>query len=337
MNKRITIDFSLKTVFTVVLSILILWLLYVLRDIIVIFFVAFFLATALEPMVNYLQKKHLPRIFSILLIYLVLAIVMYVLVRLIIPPIAVEIRHLFENREQIIKSVNSLIDLAPEGVKGAISGYGNSLPERISRFTVSSQALSSVMGLFSGFLGFVTILVIAFYLLLEKNATEKIIEDYWPISSRSQAKKIFRKMIDKVGLWAKGQLILSGSVSLLTYLGLLILGIPYAITLSLIAGLTELFPVIGPYLGAIPATIIAYSVSPLSVLWVVILYLTVQQLENHILVPQVMKRTVGLSPVAVILAILIGAKLLGILGIILAVPVASALMVLIQSLSAKEA
>ncbi len=337
MDKKITVDFSVRTVFTVVFAFLLIWLIFVLRDILVLFFVAFVLSTALEPTIDFLQRRHIPRVLGIILLYSVITFGLYVLVRLIIPPIAGEIKHLVENRNQIMDGINALINRAPDQVKGALNEYTASLPDRVSRYTISTEALSGVMGIFSGIFGFVTILVVSFYLLLEKNTMENFIGDYWPSKSRVRAVEIFRDMVAKVSLWAKGQAILSGSIGILTYIGLSILGVPYAITLSLIAAVTELLPVIGPYLGAIPAIIIAYTVSPIACLWVIILYLIIQQVENHVLVPQVMKKAVGLSPVAIILAILIGANLLGVLGIILAVPVASALAVLVQSLRQKEA
>jgi len=337
MNKKITIDFSIRTVFTVVFAIVLFWLLYALRDILVLFFVAFVLSTALEPAVDALEKRRIPRFLNIIFLYLLIVLGLYMLIRLIIPPIADEVGHLVANRSQIIETINNAINRAPESVKGAINEYSASLPEKVSSYSVSAEAVNSVLGIFSSVLGFITIFVVSFYLLLEKNTMENFIFEYWPGKYRKkQAVGIFKDMVKKVSLWVRGQLVLSGSVGFVTYIGLTLLGIPYAITLSLIAAVTEVFPVIGPFIGALPAVIVAYSISPISALWVGLFYLAVQQLENHILVPQVMKRAVGLSPVAVIFSILVGGKLLGVLGIIIAVPVASALSVLIQSLRKKE-
>jgi len=129
--------------------------------------------------------------------------------------------------------------------------------------------------------------------------------------------------------------VLMFAIFILTFLGLTVLGVPYALSLAIIAGLLEIIPYIGPMLSAIPAIIIAFTVSPLTGFLVLVLYVLIQQFENHIIVPQVMRRAVGLHPVAVILALLIGFKLGGVLGAILAVPVATAISVFVGDLFEK--
>lgn len=336
MNKKITVDFSVRTVLVVVLSFALIWLVYYLKDIIVLFFVAFVLTTALEPAVDFFEKKKIPRWLTILGLYIFIFSLIYFLFRLIIPPIMIQARHLIENREQIIGSLNHYLDQTPDKVRGAIVDYSNTLPDLLSQYSTSNQVMTNILGVFSGILGVITIFVVSFYLLLEKNTVENFIADYWPFRSRKRAVVVFKQIVAKVSLWARAQLMLSGSIGIFTYLGLTILGMPYALTLSLIAAVTELLPVIGPVIGAVPAIIIAFTISPIVAFWVAILYLGIQQLENHILIPQVMKRVVGLSPVAIIFAILVGAKLLGVLGVIMAVPVASAVSVLLQSIGKKE-
>ncbi len=123
----------------------------------------------------------------------------------------------------------------------------------------------------------------------------------------------------------QGQLFLGVIVGVLVYIGLSLLGIRFALLLAIIAGILELVPYIGPVLSAIPAVILAFFQAPILALWILILYIVVQQLENYLLVPVIMKKVVGLNPVVVIIALLIGGKLLGILGIILAVPAAAVL------------
>jgi predicted PurR-regulated permease PerM len=113
-------------------------------------------------------------------------------------------------------------------------------------------------------------------------------------------------------------------VGCLTYIGLYFLGIKYALTLALVAALLEIIPYIGPILAAIPAVILGFAQSPFLALLVILLFVVIQQLENYIIVPQVMKKTVGLNPIVIIIVMLIGAKLAGVIGIILAVPVAAA-------------
>jgi predicted PurR-regulated permease PerM len=137
---------------------------------------------------------------------------------------------------------------------------------------------------------------------------------------------MFVRVQDKLGLWLRAQLLLSGIIFLVTWIGLLILGVKYSLVLALIAGITEVIPFIGPIIGAIPAVLLAFLQSPIKALLVLILYLVIQQLEGNILVPKVMQKTVGLNPIVVIVVILLGAKIAGVLGALLSIPVAVAIM-----------
>lgn len=334
MDRRFTVDFSLKTIFIFAASLIAIWLVYFLRDILVLFLLAFILATALEPTVNFFQKKHIPRWITILGIYSLIAFVIYTFVRLIIPPIAVQIESLIANRQGIAESLTGYFSNLPVTARTSIMETINSLP---SRFGDSSGAIvNNALGVFSGLFGFLTVLVVTFYLLMEKGALEKAILELWPVKSQQKALKVVNRIIEKISLWARGQMILSTAIGLLTYIGLAILGVEYAPTLSLFAAFTEFIPYVGPFISTAFAVILAFSISPLTALWVAILYFGIQQFEGSILVPQVMKRTLGISPVLIIFSLLVGAKLLGFIGIIIAIPVASAISVLIEAYNKKE-
>ncbi|MBU4332000.1 AI-2E family transporter, partial [Patescibacteria group bacterium] len=137
-------------------------------------------------------------------------------------------------------------------------------------------------------------------------------------------------MQKKIGSWLRGQVILMIIIGILSYIGLLILGVRYALLLALFAGLMEIIPYIGPIFGAVPAVFIALTQSPIKGLLVIVLYLIIQQLENNLIVPKIMKRAVGLNPIVVILVILIGGKIAGIVGALIAVPVATAFSVMLK-------
>ncbi len=337
MERKIIFDFSVKSVFTVVFGLILLWLMFYLREIIVLFFLSFILATALEPIVNMLGKKGVPRWATIIGIIFIIVFGLYGLFRLIVPPMTIQVNHLIDNRHIITERAVNYLDSAPEAVRNAVYNFSNSFPEKITKYSSSINVVDNALGIFSGFLGFVTVIVISFYLLIDNNSMENFIKDYWPTNSKEKAVRIFSQIVEKISLWARGQLILSGSIGVLTFFGLTVLNVDYALTLALFAAITELLPVIGPFIGAAPAIFIAFTINPVLALWVALLYLGIQQFENHVLVPQVMKRAVGLSPVIIIFSILVGAKLLGIIGIIIAVPVASAVGVLIKSTKKKEA
>lgn len=328
-------DFSLKNVFLVFLTLFLVWLLFYLRDIIVLFFISFVLAAALEPAADFFQRRKIPRWASALGFYVLLGLVIYGLVRLIVPPMTAQVQDLIARRTELANSFKDYIGHLPPTVQDAFYNYINTLPERFNQLS-SSGIVSNVLGVFSGILGVMTVFVVTFYLLLERGAVEKTITAYWPEKTKSKAVIIFKKMSLKMSLWARGQLILSGAIGLLTFIGLSLLSVDYALTLALIAAFTEMLPVVGPFIGAFPAVLIAFSVSPALALWVILLYFGIQQFEAQVLVPQVMRRAVGLSPIVIIFALLVGAKLLGFLGVLIAVPVASALAVLLDSVKTNK-
>lgn len=330
MERKIIFDFSIKSVFTVVFGLIILWVMFYLRDIIVLFFLAFILATAVDPLVSWLERKKIPRLATVIGIFIVAALGLYGLVRLIVPPISNQVNHIVDNRHVITERLVSYLNDAPEAVRNAIYDFSNELPQKITKYSSSNSVVTGAFGVFSGILGFVTFVVISLYLLFEHGSMENLLREYWPSRSREKAIKIFKEIVEKISLWARGQLILSGSIGLLTFIGLTILRIDYALTLAVIAGISELLPIVGPFVGAVPAILVAFMISPILALWTAVLYLGIQQFENHILVPQVMKRAVGLSPVVIIFSLLAGARLLGLIGVIIAVPVASAVAVLIK-------
>lgn len=335
MEKQITVNFSPKTVFVVAASIILLWLAYFLKDILILFVLAFIISTAIKPTVDNLEKRKVPRVVSIFLIYTLIVLFFFGFFRLIIPPISSQTSQLINNRQLIANEINEAFSKAPQTLRAPINTFINSLPERVGRYT-SNSVVDNALGVFSGLLGLLTVFVVSFYLLLERTSIEDFINDNWHWPSKEKVKRIVRKITLKVSLWVRGQLILSAAIGVLTFIGLYILGVDFALTLAVIAAVTEIIPVIGPLLGAIPAILIAFAISPIKALWVALLYLGIQQFESQALTPQIMKKVVGLSSVTVIFALLVGAKLLGILGVLIAVPVASAVTVIFEELRKKE-
>jgi predicted PurR-regulated permease PerM len=192
---------------------------------------------------------------------------------------------------------------------------------------------SGTLGVFSGLFGFVTVMVVSFYLVVaDENGMKELIRPLVPITRQGQVMQIISKIQKKMGLWVLGQLILSLSIFALTFIALMILGVKYALVLALLAGLFEVVPYIGPILSAIPAFFFALIQSPALAVGVVVLYILIQKIEGYVLVPKVMQKAVGASPLVILLSLLIGFKLAGIVGLLLAVPVASALLVVIEEL-----
>ncbi|MCK5085786.1 AI-2E family transporter, partial [Candidatus Parcubacteria bacterium] len=197
---------------------------------------------------------------------------------------------------------------------------------------ITSNIIVGVLSLLGGILSAILMLVISFYLVVEKDGVEKFVQTIIPAESRPQALRIIKKVEVKLGKWFMGQLFLGFVVGLLSFIGLTILGVPYALVLAIIAGAMELIPYIGPTLSSIPAIIIAFTISPILAILVFALYFIIQQLENYLLVPKVMERSVGLHPVVIIIAMLIGGQIAGVLGIILAIPVTTIASIVLEDI-----
>jgi predicted PurR-regulated permease PerM len=172
--------------------------------------------------------------------------------------------------------------------------------------------------------------VLTFYLVVEQNAVKKIIKSFTPEERQELILQIYRRIQQRLGWWLRGQVILAFIIGFLAYIGLLILRVDYPAILALVAGVTEIIPYLGPIVGAIPAVFIAFFQSPVKALLVIILYYIIQWTENNVIVPKVMQKATGLNPIVVIVAIMIGAKVAGIFGVLLAVPVATALNIVVE-------
>ena len=335
IEKNVThtkIDISTWAYLKVLILILTIWFLYLIRDILAIVFFSVILASAVDPVVDALQNRKIPRALGILFIYLLLLGFVAVCLSLIVPAIILQSQELLSTLPAYFDSVSAGFDL----VKYYTSQYGitesftNTVNSFTESFTSNGKVFSFLSGIVGGVISFILILVITFYMVVQENAIKKAFRFLAPPKYQPYFTQLFHKIQKKIGLWLRGQLILSFIVGLLSYVGLLLIGMPYALVLALIAGIAELVPYIGPVLGAIPAIFIGLTISPLLAFAVLILYIVIQQLENNILVPKIMQKAIGLNPLISICSLLIGAKIAGVLGAVMAIPVATALSVIVS-------
>lgn len=314
MTRRV--DVSYKTVIFVTAFFILLWVLFLIRDIILLLFVSFIFMSALAPMVERLVKLKVPRVLAILLIFILVFSILGVLLAVGFTPLIHQtsnlVQRLAENISVLLQS--NLID--PSVIQKELSGW-------------SSGLIGFTLNVFENIIRFVSVIVITFYLVLDRGKIEDRAVTLF-VGHQERARRLLIIIEDKLGAWLRGQVILSLVIGIMAYLGLVILGVEFALPLAIIAALLEVVPVIGPILSAIPALLIALTVSPLFAVLVGILYLAIQEIEGHVVVPQVMKRAVGLNPLVVILAISIGGRLLGIGGALLAVPIAVVAQVVLQ-------
>ena len=339
-NDRQTINVHVPTtvVLKVIFIILFFVLLYLLKDVLVIILFAIIIASAITPFANWLDEKKFPRLLGVIFLYLSIFGLIIFLLSLAIPFVSLEINGLIKDLPKFVKNVSTSIEQAQEATSSPYFDFFNDILNILDSFSqylaVSSQSVFSfVIGIFGGFISFASIIVISFYLSYIRGGVEGFIRSLIPSRYEETFLKVWERSERKIGRWVQGQLLLALIVGIAVYVGLSLMGIKFALILGIIAMIFELVPIVGPVLSAVPAIILAFIQGPALGLWVILFYVMVQQIENHVLVPLVLGKTLGLNPVVVIIALLIGAKLAGILGIILSVPVSVIIMEILEEAS----
>lgn len=322
MAEKIKLEISSWTIVKALLIIILFYLLFLIKDIIALFFIVLLLAAAFRPIVNKWEKV-IGRVFSVISLFLIFLLIIVAAVYVIVPPVVTQSKDLFANIPDLFNRYEFLKKYSPDvkdGISTISKNFGN----------ITSEFVSLTAGIFGGFIAFFTVIVMTIYLLLEKDSFSKFIKSIIPADHREAILNVVRKITLKLGDWFRGQMLLGLIVGALDWIGLSIIGAPYALTLALISGIFEIVPTIGPLVAGLIAVLVTLADSPIKALFVLILYTVVQQLENSLIVPKVMQKAIGLSPVIIILAILIGGQLLGIVGAVIAVPIAASIAVVVQ-------
>lgn len=315
--------------------------LYSLRDLLLMFFVAIVVSAAMRPLVLGLQRYGLPRAVAAIIVYLaILAIIIGVLV-FTIPPLLGQVVSLVE---QAPARYNELLDVLRGSSSRTVQALAANLPNldnlgevqgRLGSMMNESSVLSALNAVRGIAEAFVTVFLVAFYWTLDQSRMERLWLSLAPPSERPRLLTIWREMEHKMGSYLRGTGILAVIMALITSVGYVALGVPYALVLAVIAGLGEFVPVIGFLVGSLPATLIALTVSPQLALFVLALNIVAQQFENYVLAPRVMSDAVGVSPVVIIFALLAFGTLFGIVGAFLAIPLAAIIQVLLDRLILK--
>ncbi|MDP3685307.1 MAG: AI-2E family transporter [bacterium] len=335
MNDRVTIDITSGAIFRMAAVLLALWFLWFIRDILLFLLLAVIIASALEPLAARLQQFRIPRPLSVLAVYAVVIAILGGIGSALIPALVSEIRELASALPALYEQFTRLLGGAgvvlgtPEAIESLRTGLLN-----LGDFLTASagEFFATTKSLFGSILAVFLVFVVSFYLVVNRNGLVSFIRSVTPLEHQAYVIGLVERAQRKIARWAGAQLLLGLIIAVVVYLGLWALGIPYALALALLAGLLELIPVIGPIIAAIPAVLVGFTQSVLVGVLVLLLYVVIQQLENHALVPMIMRRAVGLNPLVTILAVLIGAKLAGFLGILLAVPVATILAVFLADI-----
>ena len=321
-KSKTIIEISPKTVFWVLGIGLLAFFVYLVRDIVGILIFAVIIASALEPLLTYGESKKVPRLLSLIFLYVLFFVFFAAVVYIILPLLLDQFNDFTKNYPiyfgKLEKAAGTVAFLP--GLSANLHDLLGQLTEQIPSFTSLISYASSIFG---GIVSFIVILVVSFYLALSKSSLDDFLTSIMPPQFEAYAHGLWIRAQKKMGRWLQAQILLSFIMALVIGIGLWILGVNYAFLVAVIVGIFEIVPFVGPIAAGVLATLLALSQSPILAIWTLIFIVAVQQLENHILVPLLIKKLVGLNPVTVILAILIGAKLGGILGVLLAVPLAA--------------
>ena len=328
----------------VVLTVLILWAAYRVRDMLLLIYVSALLAIGFSPIVRLIERqkvlptgtRRFPRWLAILVLYVFILGTLTGIAFMIAQPLVEQSQQLWAALPDMLRRGQEF--LVAKGIPKESLTWQHALESapRTGGGDAVGTVLGAVMGVMGGLFGLLTVLILTFYILVEADALRDTMLRLFPARNRPRVAAASRDITVKVSAWLGGQLLLGAIIGATSAIGLWLLGIPFFYVLALISAVGELIPVVGPVLAAIPAVAVASTVSLKKALLVLVFFIVQQQFENHVLVPKVMERQVGVSAVTVIVALLIGGKLLGIVGAILAVPSAAILLVLFTEVRTEE-
>ena len=313
-------------------------LLYRFAQVVFILFIAVLMGTVIRPAVTWFHQRGLPRTAGIIFIYLLLLALVIGFVLLLFPLIV----------EQSA-TISAAVPGYYQGLREWMANYPNQLILRLGEFLPATQpgfepvqqtgpqmlasagqAMGYVALVSKGIFIVIVILVLAFYWTLDGQRIVQSMLLLLPESKRESIGELILAMETKIGFYLVGQGVLCLAIGIMALIAYLLIGLPNALVLALIAGVLEAVPMIGPLLGAIPAAVIALSIAPSKLVWVIVASLIIQQLENSLLVPRVMRKAVGVNPFVSLLAIFAFSSLFGIAGALMAIPMAAIIQLLLD-------
>ncbi len=335
MEER-TISITTSTILKVVIILAGAWLLYQLSDLVIVLLTAIVIASGIEPAARALGRYRIPRIPSVIIVYAAFLGALIGILYLFVPILLSETARFVASIPRYLEYVQYVpleyapildaTNTSPDTIASRLLGNVQGLVAEFSR-----DSLTAVSTIFGGVLSFVLIIVFSFYFSIQERSVEDFLRVVTPVQYENYIVGLWKRSQHKIGLWLQGQLLLGVIVGVLVYLGLMILGVPHALLLAVVAGFFEIIPVFGPTLAAVPAVLVALADGGLGLgVAVTVWYIIIQQFENHLIYPLVVTKVVGVPPLLVIICLLIGAKLAGVLGILLSAPIAAIVQELIS-------
>jgi predicted PurR-regulated permease PerM len=320
------IEISHRTIIFTVFFLIFLWVILLIKDIILEFFLALLIMAVFDPLVTRLSRRNIPRSASVLIVYILLFSLVGLAVASIVPSLVDQTTSFINNLPRFLNSIGISSLLSGQIMEQAFNQIG-ALPAKVAETVVS---------LFSNILGIVAVFVFAFYLLSEREDLKNQIGILVGVKRKYIFERALDLIEDKLGKWARAEVTLMIAVGLANFIGLRLLNIPFALSLSILAGTLEIVPYIGPVLAAVPAVLIGFGISPIIGLAVAALAFLIQQLENYVLVPKIMQKNIGVNPIIILVVLAIGARLAGVIGLLVSIPIYISLQVIVQEFLTKE-
>ena len=328
VGQRSEVELFVRKLGIVIAAVLLLAILWSARAVLILVFIAGVLAAGISPAVHrvrvwwrHLFHKNLPRGSAVLIVYLPFLCIAVGLLIFMVPRLVVDMRSLSTQLPQLIEQniLTPLEHYVPmDGVRDFLRG-GVALPRSRIVLMVKTTA--------TGVAEFVAVLFMIGYMLIDAHRLRNVVLLFYPPDVRADRRATMNRMANRMSSWLGGQLILSGIIGVATFIGLLILRVPYALPLAIFATFGEMVPVIGPIVGTAPALAIAVLQSRWQFWSVLLMAILLQKMENFFIAPRVMSRKVHISPLAVFIAFMVGAAVLGIIGALMAIPVAAIIQV----------
>lgn len=328
-TKTIRIDSG--TIIRTILLLVLAYLLYQVMDIFLVVLTGVVIATAIQPAIRFLERKGLPRLLAVISLYLFGTAGLFALIYFFVPPIVEDLSAILSQAPDYIRSLQLEGSVFSEQL-GSSTSSASSVSDIVSSLRDTAiestqDVVSLVSSVFGGVISFLLIVTLSFYFSVREGGIEQFIRLITPTDHEDYVTDLWNRSQEKIGRWLQGQLILMLIIGVLSYIGLTILGVPNALLLAILAGLFEIIPIFGPVLAAVPAIGLAAVSGGLSLaLMTVGLYIIIQQFENNLIHPLVVTKVVGVPPIVVILAVVVGGTIAGFLGILLAVPLSAVLM-----------
>lgn len=335
--KKVAVSITSGTMIRVLVVAAAAFALWQLSTLVLLLLSAIVIASAAEPGVQFFMKRKFPRPLAVVSVYALVLALLAALVWFFVPPMLSEASSLLAVLPQYLSQVKDF------SVPFLTNAGGPTLTDTLSSLqnafvNTGAGVLSFIASIFGGALYFMITIVISIYFSLQETGIDDFLRLITPEQHRDYVQSLWKRSQRKIGLWMQGQLLLSIIITVLLFLGLSLLGIPYALVLAIFAGVMELIPVFGSLVAAVPGIAVALVTGDLTTAGIVAgLYLVVNQFQAHLIYPLVVKKVVGVAPILVIIALIAGGQLAGFLGVLLSVPVAAAVQELVNDIQKRRA